>query len=221
MCGKVSSRLDAGAFRRRNHAARERSGVQPAPLRDGSERGEENMEREQGNMRKNVFTAAGGSVLALAVAFVLLLDAACGFRASKCTQCGRMECRNMAFSIRLKNGESVETCCPRCGLHYLEAEHPDTASLSVRDFDTADAIEAKRSFYVDGSDVTPCHMTASGPPRDEQGCCMVTAYDRCEPSLLAFGSKRRAETFAREHGGVLKTFEELQASRPVSAPGPS
>jgi len=143
-----------------------------------------------------------------------------GFLASSCGGpkfcgvCQREECRNLAFTIRLQDGKAVETCCPRCGLHYVEQEHPRVASLSVRDFDTALALDARNAFYVEGSDVTPCSsMQESSPPRDERGCCMKQVYDRCLPSVLAFGSRERAESFAREHGGMVKTLAEIEARR--------
>ena len=130
-----------------------------------------------------------------------------------CEQCGRTECGNMTFSVELRGGKKVETCCPRCGLHFIESTHPAVASLSVRDFDTADRLDATRAFYVEGSDISPCTMDTSGPPRDERGCCMRPLYDRCLPSLLAFRSRSSAETFARDHGGAIKAFADLQAGR--------
>src|SRR5207247_11080786 len=73
---------------------------------------------------------------ALALALALLATSSCRHSGSSCTQCGRIECTNLAFSIHLHDGESVETCCPRCGLHYIHAEHPQVASLTARDFDS-------------------------------------------------------------------------------------
>jgi len=131
-----------------------------------------------------------------------------------CSVCAREECRNLSFTIRLQSGKSVQTCCPRCGLHYLEQAHPAVASLLVRDFDSARPLDARSAFYVEGSDVTPCSsMHASAPPRDERGCCLKAVYDRCLPSVLAFGSRERAEGFAREHGGTVKTLGEVETRR--------
>jgi hypothetical protein len=138
------------------------------------------------------------------------LAVACARHAAECGQCGRAECKSLAFDIRLTNGKVVQTCCPRCGLHYLSGSHPPVAALAVKDFDTAARIDANTAFYVDGSDVHPCTSMAGPEPMDERGCCMKTEYDRCLPSLIAFGSKAKAETFAEEHGGTVKAFAELK-----------
>jgi hypothetical protein len=142
----------------------------------------------------------------------LAASTACTHHAAACAQCGRAECRNLAFDIRLADGKVVQTCCPRCGLHYLAGSHPPVASLAVRDFDTAMRIDANTALYVDGSDVHPCTSMAGPQPMEERGCCMKTDYDRCLPSLLAFASKAKAEAFADDHGGTVKTFAELNSS---------
>jgi len=84
--------------------------------------------------------------------------------------------------------------------------------LAVRDFDTAGLLDAGSAAYVEGSDVSPCSSGAMGQPRDERGCCLKPVYDRCLPSLIAFGSRDRAEAFARDHGGVVKTLPELRSA---------
>jgi hypothetical protein len=143
-----------------------------------------------------------------------VLASACAGAAGECAQCGRMECRNMAFTVHLQGGKRVETCCARCGLHYLESEHPPVESLTARDFDGAGEIDATRAFYVDGSDVTPCLAAGKPPLRDASGCCADPVYDRCLPSLIAFRSKQVAEAFAREHGGAVRGFAEIEGQRP-------
>jgi hypothetical protein len=160
-------------------------------------------------MRWLRFPMVRGLLLTVTLATV---TAACSAQAEFCEQCGRAECRNLSFDVRHQDGTVVRTCCPRCALHYLARQHPPVASLAVRDFDTAGRIDATRAFYVEGSDVAPCSASAGSPPKDERGCCMKTVYDRCLPSLLAFGSRPKAETFAREHGGMIKTFADLQTA---------
>lgn len=147
----------------------------------------------------------------------VLFAPSCHRAESACTQCGRAECRNMVFTVHLENGQKRETCCPRCGLHYIATEHPKVASLSVRDFDSARTVDAKAAVYVDGSDVTPCTMMEGAPPKDERGCCLKMVYDRCSPSLIPFASRDAAERFAREHGGIVKTFDEVRAAMPAGS----
>ena len=153
-----------------------------------------------------------------ALGLLLLLAAAaagCRTSAAMCPACERTECRNMAFTIHPTSGKPIETCCPRCALHYMASHHPSVASLTVRAFETAASLDATRAFYVEGSDVTPCTSVSSdgARPKDERGCCLNPVYDRCLPSLLAFGDREDAERFAREHGGAVRLFEELRPAR--------
>jgi hypothetical protein len=149
---------------------------------------------------------------ALAVALLALAGASsCGSRS--CAVCARAECSNLAFRITLEDGTMVETCCPRCGLHYLEREKRTAAKMTVRDFDTAATLDAGAAVYVVGSDVTPCRtMHAGGPPKDDRGCCLESTWDRCVPSVLAFATPSRAAAFVRAHGGTVAGFAGLGSS---------
>ena len=159
-----------------------------------------------------------GPLTALLLSVLLLSAPACLKSQASCSVCGRTECRAMVFTIHLKDGSDKNTCCPRCGLHYLEGEHPAVASLSVRDFATAKTIDAEGAVYVDGSDVTPCtSMEEGAPPGDERGCCLKPVYDRCTPSLIAFASRDTARKFADVHGGIIRTFAEVRAQKPPSS----
>lgn len=148
-------------------------------------------------------------VLVLAVATGL---AACGGQ-EVCSACGRHECANLAFSITLENGQQVNTCCPRCGLHYLVTDRKDArvASLHVRDFETAKTLDATTAVYVSGSDVHPCLGVNTEPPRDERGP-IAAAFDRCEPSLVAFSGREPALRFIARHGGTITTWQRLSAA---------
>lgn len=163
-----------------------------------------------------VIRVAGRLLLLLSLMAVLTCRAA-----ATCPQCGRDQCNNLTFTIQLVDGKRVETCCPRCGLHYIASSRPAVAGLSVRDFETAEQIDADRASFVEGSDITPCITMHAPGPSDERGCCFNQVYDRCLPSLLAFHSKAAAEGFAREHGGVVKRFAEIRAAQGPAPHGPS
>lgn len=150
--------------------------------------------------------------LLMALALMLLSGSSCRQAAETCAQCERSECKNLAFTVELTGGKTIETCCARCGLHYLESEHPEVSGLTARDFDTSARLDATRAFFVEGSDVTPCVSMNARFPSDERGCCLSPVYDRCLPSLIAFSSRRRAGEFASVHGGSVKTLEEIGAS---------
>ena len=145
------------------------------------------------------------------VAFLLVIAVSCGrLRTEACSQCGRNECKNLTFTIGLESGGSVKTCCPRCALRYLAKEKPAVVSLAVRAFSDATILDARKAFYVEGSDVHPCASHDKTPAVDARGCCLKEVYDRCEPSLVAFESADKAESFARDHGGFVRTFDEMK-----------
>jgi hypothetical protein len=109
--------------------------------------------------------------------------------------------------ITLKNGDVERTCCPRCGLHFLKGRN-DIASITVADFDSGRRLDAEDAYYVEGSDV---HVCCSAPQfkTDLTGTQYKLAWDRCLPSLLAFEKKESADAFMREHGGRIRTYDEL------------
>ncbi len=151
-------------------------------------------------------------VLALAALFVVT-TASCGrSKSAACTQCGRDECKNLTVTIGLESGDSVKTCCPRCALRYLADKRPAVTMLAVRGFADGRSLNARKAFYVEGSDVHPCASHDKGAAVDPRGCCLTAVYDRCEPSLVAFDSADTAESFARDHGGFVRTFDELKAA---------
>lgn len=150
--------------------------------------------------------------IAMVVVFIAS-TASCGrSRSAMCSQCGRDECKNLAFTIGLENGGTVETCCPRCGLRYIAKKQPAVTSLAVRGFADARTLDAQKAFYVEGSDVHPCASHEKATAVDARGCCLKAVYDRCEPSLVAFDSAEKAELFARDHGGFVRTFDQLKSA---------
>jgi hypothetical protein len=154
---------------------------------------------------------------ALACALILVL-AGCSRGPKTCAVCQRDECTGMAFRVTLESGKVVETCCPRCGLHYLESTREKARAFQATDFASGVWIDAQTAFFVSGSDVHACaHPQAL---RDAQGCCMLTTYDRCLPSLAAFHDRDAAVTFQKEHGGKLITFANL-LSNPVLTENPA
>jgi hypothetical protein len=139
---------------------------------------------------------------------IVALAVGCSREVKRCAVCQRDECRTLAFRMFLPNGKQIETCCPRCGLHYLATHHLTAKFNEATDFDTGKFIDGGQATYVNGSDVTPC--AASGEVRrDAYGCCAVKGYDRCLPSVIAFRDRSAAETFTKQHGGQLMTFAEL------------
>ena len=144
-------------------------------------------------------------------ALVCFLMAGCSRGPKVCEVCHRDECKAMAFRITLESGKTVETCCPRCGMHYLESTRQAPRRLEVTDFATGHWMEATQAVFVSGSDFHGCAMPETR--RDAQGCCLMKAYDRCLPSLVVFADKSVAVEFQKQHGGELLASQELLGKR--------
>jgi hypothetical protein len=151
----------------------------------------------------------------IALIFVtLLLLAGCTRGAKVCAVCQREECKAMAFRVTLESGKTVETCCPRCGLHYVQTMKRAARSFEATDFATGQWMDATKATFVSDSDVKGCAMPSAR--RDAQGCCLYVAYDRCLPSLVAFADRAAAVEFQKLHGGDLVAFAELSANPPAA-----
>jgi hypothetical protein len=149
---------------------------------------------------------------ALRICFCLLAIVLCSCnRGHKtCAVCQRDECTGLAFRVTLDNGKTVETCCPRCGLHYVEEAKQSARLMQATDYVTGKWLDAKLATFVSGSDVS--HCASKEVRRDAQGCCLVKGYDRCLPSLIAFQSQEEAGKFLKEHGGTMVSFEKIAAN---------
>ena len=136
----------------------------------------------------------------------LLTIVGCHRGPAHCRVCDRDECKGLVFRIKMPAGQTVETCCPRCGLHFL-ASNSTAQGAEATDFATGQWLDASKASYVSGSDVKACAMPETR--RDAQGCCAFKGYDRCLPSLIAFANTTNAQAFARQHGGTIQTWPEL------------
>jgi len=147
-----------------------------------------------------------------AAALTVVVGWACAPRSPSCDACGRQECANMTTSIVRAGGTTERTCCPRCAVHVLRSGSRAT-SITVRDFETGQSVPVEQAVFVEGSDVHPCRGLMKEPPRDERGCCLTAAYDRCEPSVVAFSSAGAAARFMERHGGLVTSWSVLESSR--------
>jgi len=150
-----------------------------------------------------------GSLALLILSLVAALaTSGCNLTAAGCDVCGREKCTNMTMTIARDDGSVQHVCCARCGAHAIASGAPAT-SIMVKDFDNAEPIDATRALLVEGSDVHPCRGIMTNPPRDERGCCLRPSFDRCEPSVVAFGSPEAARRFIAAHGGTLTTWADI------------
>ncbi len=146
--------------------------------------------------------------IASVLAVTALTIWACGAQAAECDICGRHEFSALAFRVEYADGDVIHTCCPRCASHAV-ATHPgrEIARLVAHDFTTGKELDARSAVYLDGSDFE--HCTAPKEERISPGTATTLAYDRCLPSLIAFSSTADAEAFQRDHGGTIKSFDQI------------
>jgi hypothetical protein len=143
------------------------------------------------------------ALLGLGLAFARLPSR----RPPACDFCERATCQGTAYRLRLSFGRARHACCPRCGIRF-ERQHPGSVHAAwVRDFATGHEIAARQAVYVEDSDFSHC---APGMiARDHEGSCYTKCFDRCFPSLIAFGDEKSADLFRASHGGVIRDFDSL------------
>jgi len=104
---------------------------------------------------------------------------------------GKLYCPNCGMNlITFYKTSHALGCHQYCSLHCLVDANAETDSALVVDLSTRKLIPCTQAYYVVGSEV--------------KGTMTMT-------SKYAFADKSAAETFATEHGGDLKSFDEAVA----------
>ena len=126
--------------------------------------------------------------------------------ADLCRVCDRGLHHGMTYRLELADGPE-DACCPRCGMHY-QIEHPGAVQEAwATDLNSGQFIAAKTAFYVEGGDIAHCTMHSTPVEREPQGVA-VRAFDRCLPSLVAFGTRQEAEAYEKQHGGDVLDYQQ-------------
>jgi nitrous oxide reductase accessory protein NosL len=128
----------------------------------------------------------------------------------KCKLCSEEIHEGMQYTVVLSDGGKIKTCCPTCGLHLQVHDSEKIASAYAADYATGKAIDAAQAFYVEGSDVQHCDPQRM--MRNETGGIYTMDWHRCDPSLVAFGSRQAAMIFQTQHGGRIMRFDEAKNS---------
>jgi hypothetical protein len=154
--------------------------------------------------------ARGISALVVAVVVAGLGYAA--FRAyssSQAEQCYACQRPIHAHSrtVAMVNGKARVYCCPACALSEHEQDGKPIHVTELTDFATGAKLSPDAAFLVKGSDINMCAHTHELTDADKRSADLQ--YDRCSPSLLAFGQRSAAEEFARAHGGKVAPFSEI------------
>lgn len=127
--------------------------------------------------------------------------------AGHCPICLRHEHKDSVVRFRAEGEGATEACCMSCALTYGRQTHKAVTILSVTDHNSGSALDPTRASFIVGSDVSPClhTMTQHGAEKETY----AVQWDRCLPSILAFASPQTADAFRAQHGGHLRSLDEL------------
>lgn len=153
-----------------------------------------------------------GVLVALAITIGLGYGAWMAYRTGRTEQC--YACRRPLHqhmrTVAVINGHARVFCCPACALSEHEQEGKPIPVTELTDFLTGAALTPEQAFIVKGSDVNMCATEHEIMSADKQPARVQ--YDRCAPSMLAFGNQTEAARFAREHGGDVERFQAISSA---------
>jgi hypothetical protein len=125
-----------------------------------------------------------------------------------CPICQRHEHGDSVVKLQAKGEGVIEACCLSCALSYGRQTSKPVTILSVTNHETGKPLKPDTATFVVGSEVSPCTHNAQQLRVD--GDTLPVQWDRCLPSILAFASRAPADAFQAQHGGTLRTFQELK-----------
>ncbi len=129
-----------------------------------------------------------------------------GSQAEQCYACQRVVHAHMR-TVAIVNGRPRVFCCPACALSEHQQEGRPIRISELTAFLTGDRLAPGDAFVVKGSDVNMCARTKELIDADKRPADL--RYDRCAPSLLAFGQRSEALAFTRQHGGEVLRFSDM------------
>jgi len=132
-----------------------------------------------------------------------------GSQPEQCYACRRAIHAN-SRTVAIDKGRARVFCCPACALSEHEQEGKPIRVTELTDFLTGAKLSPGSAFILKGSDVNMCAHQHEMMQADKRWAPLQ--YDRCSPSLLAFGSRDAAASFAREHGGEVVPFRDIVAA---------
>lgn len=134
------------------------------------------------------------------------------YRGSQPEQCYACQRAIHAHSrtVALIDGRAKVYCCPACALSEHAQDGRPVQVTELTAFLTGAKLSPNQAFVVKGSDVNMCAQMHGPMDADKQEGAV--RYDRCSPSLLAFGQRGEALEFARAHGGEVLAFSELASA---------
>ena len=162
-------------------------------------------------MTRRIFWLAAGVLavgLTVAVAAPRLRNWWAAPRPGYCPICQRHEHGDSVVRLQAEGERVIEVCCLSCALNYGRQTSKAVTILSVTDHDSGKPLDPDRATFVVGSEVSPC--THGVEQMRLEGEALPVRWDRCLPSILAFSSPESAAAFRAQHGGHLRTLQELK-----------
>ena len=134
------------------------------------------------------------------------------YRRSQTEQCYACQRAIHAHSrtVAVIHGKPRVFCCPACALSEHEQEGKPVRVTELSAFPSGAKLSPNDAFLVRGSDVNLCVRTYELVGADKRPADLH--YDRCSPSLVAFGKRSEARQFVREHGGEVLPFSEVASA---------
>lgn len=130
-----------------------------------------------------------------------------------CPICLRHEHKESMVHFQAQGEAPSDACCLSCALTYGRQMHKHVTILSVTDYRGGTRLDPNKATFVVGSNVSPCaHPAVELGPEKE---AYPVRWDRCLPSILAFASAEAADAFRSEHGGHLRSLQELERQAEV------
>lgn len=139
------------------------------------------------------------------------------FQPSGCAFCGRRVHADMKVAFQEENQQTVQlACCLRCVISEAEQTGKHIRVLWVTDYVTRERLNPDKAVYLAGSTIN----SDSGPPvevpwsRREES---ELKWDRCLPSVIAFGKRADAVAFQQSSGGEILSFGDLVAGTEMTS----
>ncbi len=127
-----------------------------------------------------------------------------------CQICDRMIAKETAYQLETSHG-TLKACCPACAMHFLIHNSDQVRQGWATDFDTGRLISAANAYFNEGGDIQYCTAHMPQVERAPEGV-HARVYDRCLPTLVAFSTREAAESYRRQHGGLVLNYDQALAS---------
>lgn len=103
-----------------------------------------------------------------------------------CRLCNSPIPERTSVILNLPSGETLEACCPHCGLMLAESKQP--TSILMKDFIYGRIVNGLQAAFLVGCEIKLC----------------------CVPSVICFASMEDATRFQMGFGGCVMSFAEAQ-----------